>query len=1400
MIIKEENNTQVYSDGDLTEKEMLKIAQKYPEDTSEEFICQSSKYTINNTFSSVRKNIINWYPFKENSKILEIGAGMGSITGLLCDKAESVTALEMSNSRADVIRARYPKRKNLTIITENINTWNSKETFDYIVFIGVLEYAEVFLDSQYPFEDFMNNVKKYLKKNGTILFAIENRFGLKYWLGASEDHLQKPYVGLKGYEEKKTPKTFSKIELENLLKKVGLKHYRFYNVLPDYKFPEIICTDEFVPNYMNLKKISFTYSKNSSLVMDEKNLYKDIIENNKLDFFANSYLVEAKIEALDEPHIVYISSKGEVEKKYRVSTIIDSNKNIKKVPMHIDAIEHINNIYKNEENLRQRGIKLVNTEKNKNCICSEYHEGISAQDYFQNLLKENNLYGIQNLIHCLRKNLLLSSNISKPYENILNELDDISKDKSIYSGIILEYGYIDMTFYNAFWENEDLIFYDQEWCFKNIPLDFILYYAIKSSYTRMDIDTSISLEEILKLEKLDEKKKIFDQLESYIWSKILYRQTDFYGEDGYCNRYGSNNLLTDRFQELNLALLEKDKNIGELNSALLEKDKNIEELNSVLLEKNRNIEEYKIDLRFKDDSIVGYKKKEIEYLRLLDEKIDNIQEQKNDILNREAHIQQLLQVERDLQNQIKYIEDSYAYQIMKFMWKVNAWLFPINSKRRFLISVLLKYRKHPLKLIQKISISRLKNMFIYLDEEDINSVMERVEQTLLIEENKREVAYENISEIKSIEECQEIVFEVVDNPQVSIIIPVYNQFSFTYYCLKAIKENTKKISYEIIMGDDCSYDLTVGIRQKVKNIKVIRNEKNLRFLKNCNNAAKHAKGKYILFLNNDTQVQDNWLEPLVDLIERDNSIGMVGSKLIYSNGKLQEAGGIIWNDGSAWNYGNGQDPTKAEFNYVKEVDYISGAAIMIKKSLWENIGGFDETFAPAYCEDSDLAFQVRKMGYKVMYQPLSEVVHFEGVSNGTDTSTGQKKYQIINQEHLLEKWKSEIKLSHLINGENVFIARDKSKDKPTILMIDHYVPQYDKDAGSRTVFQYLKLFVKKGFNVKFIGDNFYQHEPYTTVLQQMGIEVLYGKYYSDNWKKWIKNNGTYIQYVFLNRPHISEKYIDFIRENTNAKIIYYGHDLHFLREERKYLLTRDEKALIDSKDWKKKELELMNKADIVYYPSYVEVNEIKKLDQNIEAKAIIPYIFEYEPYDLHGYRAEERKDIMFVGGFAHMPNIDAVKWFHSEIFPKIKEKNSEIKVYIVGSNPPKEIKNLNSEDFIVKGYVSDIELEKLYKNIRMVVVPLRYGAGIKGKVVESMRYSVPFVTTSIGIEGISDPENIFSVNDNPNEFAEMVTTLYKDLIKLDQISKIEKKYIQTIYSYENAWNIIKKDFELEENI
>lgn len=640
-------------------------------------------------------------------------------------------------------------------------------------------------------------------------------------------------------------------------------------------------------------------------------------------------------------------------------------------------------------------------------------------------------------------------------------------------------------------------------------------------------------------------------------------------------------------------------------------------------------------------------------------------------------------------------------------------------------------------------------------------------------------------------------FPKEENPQVSIVIPVYNQIHYTYACLVSILEHTKNVSYEVIIADDVSTDATAQLGDFAENLVICRNQINQGFLRNCNQAAKSARGKYIMFLNNDTQVTPGWLESLVTLIESDPSIGMVGSKLVYPDGRLQEAGGIIWSDGSGWNYGRLDDPDKPEYNYVKDVDYISGAAILLSRQLWNQIGGFDERFAPAYCEDSDLAFEVRKAGYRVVYQPRSKVIHFEGVSNGTDVNgTGLKRYQVENSRKLKEKWKEAFKLQCENNGNpDPFRARERSMGKDIILVVDHYVPTYDKDAGSKTTFQYLKMFVEKGYIVKFLGDNFLHEEPYSTTLEQMGIEILYGQEYQVKIWDWLKDHGDEIAIAYLNRPHIATKYVDFIKENTNIKMIYYGHDLHFLREGREYQLTGDPKKKEEAEYWKSLELRLMKKAAVSYYPSYVERDAIHAIDPSIPVKAIVAYVFERFldniPEDF-----EKREGLLFVGGFAHPPNADAVLWFAKEIFPLIRKK-IPVNFYIVGSKVTEEIQALEQpgNGIIVKGFVSEEELARLYSACRIVVVPLRYGAGVKGKVVEAIYNGAPIVTTSIGAEGIPEAETVMEIADEPEAFADQVTALYEDLDRCKAMCRKTQDYIKKNFSIDAAWEIVGEDFQ-----
>ncbi len=252
---------------------------------------------------------------------------------------------------------------------------------------------------------------------------------------------------------------------------------------------------------------------------------------------------------------------------------------------------------------------------------------------------------------------------------------------------------------------------------------------------------------------------------------------------------------------------------------------------------------------------------------------------------------------------------------------------------------------------------------------------------------------------------QPIILPEVSKPTVSIVIPVFNKALYTYNCLLTLQKYDSEISKEVVIVNNASSDATIDLCKRLQGaFQVINNKDNKGFVEACRQGADIAKGKFVLFLNNDTQVLPNWLANMVKLMDSNPKIGITGSKLIYPNGQLQEAGGIIFNDASGWNYGRLQEPTEPKYNKNREVDYCSGASLMIRKALWEQIGGFDLRYAPAYYEDTDLCFATRAAGYKVIYCHDSEVIHHEGITAGTDIQTGYKAYQAINRKKFQAKW------------------------------------------------------------------------------------------------------------------------------------------------------------------------------------------------------------------------------------------------------------------------------------------------------------------------------------------------------------------------------------------------------------
>lgn len=638
-------------------------------------------------------------------------------------------------------------------------------------------------------------------------------------------------------------------------------------------------------------------------------------------------------------------------------------------------------------------------------------------------------------------------------------------------------------------------------------------------------------------------------------------------------------------------------------------------------------------------------------------------------------------------------------------------------------------------------------------------------------------------------------------PKTSIVIPAFNNVCLTMTCIVALLETSANNEFEILVGDDASTDATPTLIARIGGrVKLVRHDVNMGFLLNCNETAKQATGKYIVMLNNDTLPLPGWLDHLIEPFERDPSIGMTGSMLLNADGTLQEAGGIFWQDGSAWNFGRNQEPQLPEFNYAKEVDYISGASIALPTDLWRKLGGFDPAYSPAYCEDADMAFRVREQGLKVWYEPRSKIVHHEGRSHGKDVTSGIKAYQVTNQRKLAHRWAKVLERDHFENAQNVITARDRSRSKPRILVIDHYVPQKDRDAGSRTMYTYMKLLVGAGFHVTFWPDNLYRDPEYTPELQSLGIEVLYFTHHlCPKFEDWIAQHGPNLDYALLSRPHVASKYIDTLTTFNDIKLLFYGVDLHFLRLETQYNLSPSPDLLKQIDITRTLELGICRRFDVVYYPGIEEVNYLRPLLPSAVALREFP-IYVYD--DNAMLQADKMtsaipqihcRDILFVGGFNHSPNEDGILWFVAEIMPALRKLLPGVRLHIVGSNPPQSIHDVAANDIVVHGRVSDDRLDDLYKTMSAAIVPLRFGGGVKGKVIEPMAKGVPVVMTTIGAQGIDNANTCAFVADNPDAFAFQVTQCVNRRDEAQKKARNALEFIRRKYSIHSVSNLLSMD-------
>ncbi len=620
-------------------------------------------------------------------------------------------------------------------------------------------------------------------------------------------------------------------------------------------------------------------------------------------------------------------------------------------------------------------------------------------------------------------------------------------------------------------------------------------------------------------------------------------------------------------------------------------------------------------------------------------------------------------------------------------------------------------------------------------------------------------------------------------PKFSLVIPVYGQHLLTFTCLKSIAATCAAHDIEVIVMDDCSHTAAATELAKIEGVQFVRNEKNLGFLRTCNRGVEFARGEYVVILNNDIILTEGWLQAMLDVFVQHKNVGMVGAKLIYPDGVLQEAGGIVWRDGSAWNVGRNDDANKPEYNYLREVDYCSGACLMLRRKFWNTLGGFDERYMPAYYEDTDLAFRVRDAGQRVIYQPRAVVVHFEGRSSGTDVTQGVKQHQVTNQATFAKRWQS-VLAKHRVNGIEPHLERDRYTTR-RVLVVDACMLTPDHDAGSMRMFEMLGLIAELGCKVTFVADNREYREPYVSQIQALGVEVLFHPYLVPV-PEYLENEAAKFDVVMLSRATVACKYVDLVKRCApRVKLIFDTVDLHFVREERQAALvakTGDSSLLrAAAQRMRMQELGAMSHADLTLVVSPTEKKLLAELVPSVRVD-ILATIHENMP----GLKPfAERDGILFIGGFRHPPNLDAITWYVENVLPIIRKKAPQLITTIIGSNAPPSLQKFAAKDFVIAGFVEDVTDH--YHRAKLSISPLRYGAGVKGKVNLSMQYGVPVVATPVSTEGmyLEDGVNVL-VADSPEAFADAVICLHTDEVLWNRLRQGGLENIEQHFSRQCA--------------
>ena len=605
---------------------------------------------------------------------------------------------------------------------------------------------------------------------------------------------------------------------------------------------------------------------------------------------------------------------------------------------------------------------------------------------------------------------------------------------------------------------------------------------------------------------------------------------------------------------------------------------------------------------------------------------------------------------------------------------------------------------------------------------------------------------------------EKLAIPAAGRPELSVLLVFYNQARLSLLCLRALIQNAD-VPLELIIVDNASSDRTAELLDRLENIKLIRNAENVGFVKAVNQGAELAAADHLLLLNNDAFIEPGALGAALACLEQEERAGAVGGSIRLLDGRLQEAGNIIWRDGSCAGYGRGGDPEDGAFRFRREVDYCSGAFLLFASEKFRELGGFDEAFAPAYYEESDFCLRLRQQGLRVIYEPAARVRHYEFASTG-----GMRAAAALQDRNraLFRKKHAEF-LQGQPEADPKRMVRARTANKyPNLLFIDDAVPHASLGGGYPRCRHIISLLSRMPLNVSFFPlqipfDDW--DEVYRTLPES--VEVLLNRGRS-GLVELLRERAGFYRRVMISRPANMELFnavLDSLPGEARKFDVIYDAEAIFAGRE---LLWRElQGECIDSEEKQRVmsgELDLAKGASAVITVSAAEAELFAR--QGHERVFVLGHGLEPktrpEPFD-------SRRGLLFVGALKHehSPNVDSLLWFACNVLPLIERELPEIDLQVAGNTGAPSLTSIDRPNIHLRGRLES--LDTLYRQCRVFIAPTRFAAGIPHKVHEAAAHGVPAVVTPLLARQLSwRHEQEVLVAENPRDFAAQCLRLYRD--------------------------------------